>query len=174
MSEEKNKIENLYRYAKRKIDTIIIHCTASKEGVDMTVEHIDKLHKSFGWKCIGYHFVIYKDGSIHDGRNIDVIGAHAGSPWNTGSVGIVYVGGLDAQTGKPKDTRTPEQKEALYKLVKQLIEIYPIKKVIGHRDVSPDTNHNGIIEPHEWIKACPCFEVKDWMKETGLDLLLKQ
>ena len=174
MSKEKNKIENLYRYAKRKIDTIIIHCTASKEGVDMTVECIDKLHKGFGWKCIGYHFVIYKDGSIHDGRDIDVIGAHAGSPWNTGSIGIVYVGGLDAQTGKPKDTRTPEQKEALYKLVKQLIEIYPIKKVIGHRDVSPDANHNGIIEPHEWIKACPCFEVKDWMKETGLDLLLKQ
>ena len=81
---------------------------------------------------------------------------------------------MDAQTGKPKDTRTPEQKEALYKLVKQLIEIYPIKKIIGHRDISPDANYNGIIEPHEWIKACPCFEVKDWMKETGLDLLLKQ
>lgn len=169
-----NEINNLNKHAKRNIDTIIIHCTASKEGVNKTVEDIDKLHKSNGWRCIGYHFVIYIDGSIHDGRDIDLIGAHAGYPWNNGSIGIVYVGGLDSKNNNPKDTRTPEQSKALYELVKKLIEIYPIKKVIGHRDVSPDTNNNGIIEPHEWIKACPCFEVKDWMKETGLDLLLKQ
>ena len=156
----------------RKFDTIILHCTATKEGYNMTVEQIDRLHKKNGWRGIGYHFVIYRDGSVHDGRDINEVGAHA-APYNTGSVGIVYVGGLDVN-GKPKDTRTQEQKDAMFALVKKLMEMYPIKKVIGHRDISPDKNGNGIIERKEWIKACPCFEVSEWVKENRLDLLLKK
>ena len=62
--------------------------------------------------------------------------------------------------GSPADTRTPEQRAALKLLVHQLLETYPGSRVCGHRDLSPDRNGNGEIEPEEWIKACPCFEVK--------------
>lgn len=71
----------------------------------------------------------------------------------------MYVGGLD-KNGKPADTRTPAQKKALAELVYQLIDKYPIVEVIGHRDASPDKNGDGKITANEWIKACPCFDVR--------------
>ena len=61
--------------------------------------------------------------------------------------------------GKAADTRTPRQKEALHRLVHELLQRYPEAKVVGHRDLSPDTNYNGIVDPWERIKECPCFEV---------------
>lgn len=67
--------------------------------------------------------------------------------------------GLDCN-GRPKDTRTEWQKHSMRVLVKVLLKDYPGSKVCGHRDLSPDLNGNGEIEPEEWIKACPCFEVK--------------
>ena len=118
-------IKNLEQKTNRKIDKIIIHCSASKEGQKLTVEQIDKLHRQRGFAGIGYHFVIYLDGSIHDGRDISKIGAHT-TGYNTGSIGICYVGGLDKRdtNGKMiKDTRTYQQKNALYHLVKRLMEI---------------------------------------------------
>ncbi len=63
--------------------------------------------------------------------------------------------------GKAADTRTPAQKEALRNLVATLCEQYNIIEILGHRDTSPDLNDNGIVEPSEWIKMCPCFEVRD-------------
>lgn len=164
-------MSNLSKKTNRKIDKLIIHCTASKEGQNMTVEQIDKIHRQNGWAGIGYHFVIYLDGSIHDGRDISKVGAHTYG-YNTGSVGICYVGGLD-QNGKPKDTRTVAQKNALYQLVKRLMEMYPIKEVKGHRDYSPDTNGDGVISKYEWIKSCPCFEVADFLREYKLDNLIQ-
>lgn len=164
--------KNLIKKATRKIDKIIIHCSASKEGQNMTVEQIDKAHRKKGWAGIGYHFVIYLDGSIHDGRDIKQVGAHC-TGYNTGSIGVCYIGGLD-KNGKIKDTRTTAQKNALYQLVKKLMEIYNIKEVKGHRDYSPDTNGDGVISKYEWIKGCPCFEVSDFVREYGLDKLLKK
>ena len=79
--------------------------------------------------------------------------------FNSNSVGICYEGGLDGH-GCPADTRTSEQRAALRLLVHQLFETFPGSRVCGHRDLSPDRNGNGEIEPEEWIKACPCFEVK--------------
>lgn len=167
-----NEKGNLTRRTARFIDKIIIHCSASKEGQNLTVEQIDKMHRKRGFAGIGYHFVIYLDGSIHDGRDISKVGAHT-TGYNTGSIGICYVGGLD-KNGKIKDTRTYQQKNSLYKLVRELMKIYPIKEVKGHRDYSPDTNGDGVISKYEWIKGCPCFEVSDFMKEYGLERLLKK
>lgn len=167
-----NEKGNLTRRTARFIDKIIIHCSASKEGQNLTVEQIDKMHRKRGFAGIGYHFVIYLDGSIHDGRDISKVGAHT-TGYNTGSIGICYVGGLD-KNGKIKDTRTYQQKNSLYKLVRELMKMYPIKEVKGHRDYSPDTNGDGVISKYEWIKGCPCFEVSDFMKEYGLERLLKK
>ena len=83
----------------RKINDIILHCSATKEGRDFTVADIDRWHKARGWRCIGYHFVVYRDGTVHPGRPVEQIGAHT-SNHNARSIGICYVGGLDT-SGKP-------------------------------------------------------------------------
>ena len=141
------------------IDSIVIHCTATKEGQNFRAADIDRWHRQRGWKMIGYNYVIGLDGKIEEGRPLTMTGAHA-KGWNDHSIGIVYVGGLD-KNGKSKDTRTLAQKKAMHLLVEQLMEKYPtIVDVLGHRDTSPDLNGNGKVDPHEWIKDCPCFDVR--------------
>lgn len=142
----------------REIDKIIIHCSATPEGRHTTVADIRKWHLARKFNDIGYHYVIYLDGSVHKGRDISKIGAHV-QGHNSRSIGICYVGGLD-NSGKPKDTRTAEQKQSLVKLVNDLKRQFPGCEVLGHRDYSPDLNGNGIIEEWEWLKACPCFDVR--------------
>lgn len=128
----------------RKIDKIILHCSATKEGQPFTVEDIDTWHKTRGFARIGYHHVVYLDGSVHKGRDESLIGAHCLGQ-NATSIGVCYIGGLDSQ-GKPKDTRTPQQKMALDKLIEELKTKYPQAKVFGHNEFA--------------AKACPCFDVK--------------
>ena len=142
----------------RKIDKVIIHCSATPEGRDYTVADIDRWHRERGFNEIGYHYVVYRDGSVHTGRDVAKIGAHCKGQ-NANSIGICYVGGLDAG-GKAKDTRTEAQKRALRVLIAKLVKEYPIKEILGHRDTSPDTDGDGIVEPHEWTKMCPCFDAK--------------
>lgn len=166
-------IKNLETRTNRKIDKIIIHCSATPEGKDMTVKQIDNMHRKRGFAGIGYHFVIYRDGSIHDGRDISKVGAHT-TGYNTGSIGICYIGGLDKTGKKIKDTRTYQQENAMFQLVRKLMQMYPIKEVKGHRDYSPDTNGDGVISKYEWIKGCPCFEVSEFMRDYGLDKFKKQ
>lgn len=138
----------------RTINKIIIHCTATAEGKDFTVEDIRRWHvKGNGWKDIGYHFVIYRDGSVHLGRKLEQAGAHTNG-YNTNSIGIVYVGGCAADGKTAKDTRTPEQKRALLSLVKELKHQYPDAIIHGHREFDN--------------KACPSFDVRKWVKENGL------
>ena len=79
--------------------------------------------------------------------------------YNKHSIGICYIGGLDAN-GHPADTRTEAQKSALRNLVAKLCKEYDIVELLGHRDTSPDLNGNGEVEPVEYIKACPCFDVR--------------
>ncbi|MDD4728576.1 MAG: N-acetylmuramoyl-L-alanine amidase [Dysgonamonadaceae bacterium] len=141
----------------RKINKIIIHCSATKEGQNFTTDDIDRWHKKRGFAKIGYHFVIYLDGSVHKGRDISEVGAHVQGQ-NSNSIGICYIGGLDVN-GKSKDTRTDAQKTSLVKLVAELKAQFPNTTILGHRDYSPDLNGNGIIEPWEWMKDCPCFDV---------------
>lgn len=129
----------------RKITKLIIHCSATPEGRDYTVADIDRWHRARGFKGIGYHYVIYRDGSVHPGRAVEVIGAHC-TGQNANSIGICYIGGLAADGKTAKDTRTPAQKEALRKLVAELKAKYPGVTVHGHREFAN--------------KACPCFDVK--------------
>ena len=89
---------------------------------------------------------------------------HRSRSFNKESIGICYEGGLDCM-GQPKDTRTCWQKHSLRVLILTLLKEYPDCRICGHRDLSPDLNGNGEIEPEEWIKACPCFNAeKDWDK----------
>ena len=126
----------------RSIDAIIVHCTATPLGRAVTVDDIDRWHKARGWKGIGYHYVVYLDGTVHAGRPEACRGAHC-KGFNAHSIGVCYVGGLDAQ-GRPADTRTPEQKESLRELIGMLQKKYPNAKVYGHR--------------HFNNTSCPCFD----------------
>ena len=134
---------------------IIIHCSATKETQNITVEQITQMHKARGFNQIGYHYYITKDGVIHKGRPESSTGAHC-LGHNDKSIGICYEGGLDS-SGKAKDTRTSKQKESIIKLIKDLKSRYKINVIMGHRDTSPDLDHDGQIEPNEYIKQCPCF-----------------
>ena len=144
----------------RKISEIIVHCSATAEMRDFGAKDIDLWHKAQGWDCIGYHYVVRIDGTIEEGRPVERIGAHC-KGHNAYSIGICYIGGLAADNKTPKDTRTTEQKVALLSLVRFLKGKFPDAAVIGHRDASPDINNNGIIEPSEWMKACPSFDAKE-------------
>ena len=130
----------------RIINEIIIHCSATPEGKDYTVEQIRQWHKQRGFSDIGYHYVIYRDGSIHSGRPIERIGAHC-LKHNAHSIGVCYIGGVAKDGKTPKDTRTDAQKESLIKLIKELKTKYPKATVHGHREYAN--------------KACPCFDAKN-------------
>ena len=140
----------------RKINLIVIHCSATPVDHDYTPEQMTRDHLARGFNSAGYHFYIRKSGYVFHLRPLDVIGAHV-EGYNANSVGICYEGGLDVN-GKPIDTRTVQQKESLVRIISELKALYPaIKKVCGHRDLSPDLNHDGTIEANEWMKTCPCF-----------------
>lgn len=137
---------------------IIIHCSATKEGVNYDLKDIDSWHRGRGFKKVGYHFVIRLDGTIETGRGENEVGAHC-TGHNGRSIGICYIGGL-GEDGKPKDTRTPEQLEALYLLISKLVLKYDIKE----EDIRV---HNEFAN-----KACPCFSkaqfdlgFNEWLKE---------
>ena len=129
----------------RTINKIILHCTATPEGRHTTVNDIRLWHKAQGWSDIGYHYVVYLDGSVHPGRPIEVSGAHV-KGLNKNSIGVVYVGGIDAINFKAKDTRTPEQKEALECLLNELMGTYNGATLHGHNEFA--------------AKACPSFDVQ--------------
>lgn len=152
----------------RKIDSVIIHCSATKAGMDFSVADINRWHRARGMDGIGYHYVVRLDGTVEKGREVEVAGAHC-LGWNGRSIGICYIGGLDTN-GNPADTRTDEQKKSMKGLVEELKLRYRIVTVMGHRDTSPDLNGNGIIEPGEFIKSCPCFDVKKWLMVWSLSL----
>lgn len=154
----------------RAIDEIILHCSASREGTEVKSSAIDAMHKARKFSSyvkggktqyIGYHYLVHLDGSVEECRPTAKAGCHA-SGHNARSIGICYIGGLDSK-GDIKDTRTTAQKAAIGKLIRDLKAKHPsIKKVIGHRDTSPDLNGDGVISPYEWIKGCPCFEASEY------------
>ena len=106
---------------------------------------------------IGYHFLIHPDGRVDEGRPLSMVGAHA-KGYNRESVGICYIGGL--RYGKPADTRTPQQIIAMRAIDKTLESQFPDSKRMGHRDLSVDLNGDGVISKYEWMKSCPCYDVK--------------
>ncbi|MFO0386326.1 MAG: N-acetylmuramoyl-L-alanine amidase [Flavobacteriales bacterium] len=145
---------------KRNISLIVIHCSATRENTDYTFEQCIRDHKARGFKGCGYHRFISKDGTIHIGRPLSQVGSHV-SGSNSISIGICYEGGLDAK-GKPKDTRTPAQKASILKCIEEA-KAYAgasLKRITGHRDLSPDLDGDGVVEPNEWVKMCPCFNAE--------------
>ena len=140
--------------SRRTIKEIIVHCTATPEGRNMTVEQIRADHKAKGWSDIGYHYVIDLNGKVCEGRDVDLIGAHCSAGGhNTYSIGVAYVGGVENRPGVPyeqlkaKDTRTMIQTAALLRLLMDLVCLYPDAKIYGHHD----------FDPH---KDCPSFDAK--------------
>ena len=128
----------------RKINSLIVHCSDTPEGKDFTVEDIRGWHvRERGWRDIGYHFVVYRDGTVHEGRDISIRGAHC-KGHNKNSIGICYIGGRDTSMEKAKDTRTEEQKETLIFMSKYLKNEYPDITIYGHRDFAD--------------KDCPSFD----------------
>ena len=145
------------RRLNRSVTLIVIHCTATRADIDFTQKDLLRCHRAKGMTCIGYHFYIRKDGYIWSTRPLEMPGAHA-LGYNKESIGIAYEGGLDSR-GKPADTRTQKQKFLMRALIRCLKKDFGITRVCGHRDLSPDRNGNGRVEPQEWLKQCPCFEV---------------
>ena len=141
----------------RIINEIIVHCAATREGRDFTVEDITRWHKARGFATIGYHYVIYRDGSIHEGRPLEQIGAHCVGH-NKHSIGICYIGGCASDGKTPKDTRTPEQKEALLALLRRLKARFPNATIHGHRDFA--------------AKACPSYDAFREYKQLALAIML--
>lgn len=137
----------------RKITEIILHCAATPEGKDYTVQQIDQWHRARGFNGIGYHFVIYRDGTVHPGRGLEKVGAHC-TGHNANTIGVCYIGGVAADGKTPKDTRTPAQRTALEALVRKLVAEHPGATVHGHNEFA--------------AKACPSFDVKKWLREVGI------
>lgn len=120
----------------RTITLIIVHCTANRAGSALRMADIDRYHRSLGWKCCGYHYVIPVDGSIEAGRPEEMVGAHC-RYHNRHSIGVAYVGGLSADGSQPEDTRTEAQKRAMSKLISELLKRYPKALVVGHCELDP-------------------------------------
>jgi len=130
----------------RKINKIIVHCTATPEGREVSVKEITAWHKARGFSDIGYHYIVALDGKIYEGRPVQLSGAHC-LGHNANSIGVVYVGGMDKNMKKAKDTRTPEQKDGLARLLKSLVLIHPEAQIYGHRDFEKN-------------KECPSFDAR--------------
>ena len=164
----------------RPINLIVIHCSASPNsdtlfrgkvgdvGFQTPVQIIDEWHAKRGFarkpearrrynpglRAIGYHYVIYRNGGISTGRDVEEFGAHVAG-FNQKSLGVCLVG---------TDRYTPAQWASLADLVDALRKRYPEARVVGHRDLSPDQNANGIVEKFEWLKTCPGFDVAAWLR----------
>lgn len=137
----------------RKINKIIVHCTATPEGRDVSIDEVRRWHvEERGWRDVGYHFLVRLDGTIEEGRPIEMTGAHTRSH-NWDSIGLAYAGGMSKDMTEPKDTRTEAQKDALIDLICQLHDTYG-GTVYGHRDFSS--------------KACPSFDAKKEYENISL------
>ncbi len=134
----------------RFINKIIIHCSATPEGEDYTVDQIRGIHLERGFTDIGYHWYITRDGKIHKGRDESKVGAHTKGQ-NANSIGVCYCGGcpprsISGWNRMGKDTRTQAQREAIIKLCKDLKHRYPNSTIHGHNEFA--------------AKACPSFNVQ--------------
>lgn len=138
----------------RKIERIFVHCTAGSQR--QTVNDLQTEFKRKRWKHPGYHYVVQADGTISQLLDEQLV-SNGVKGYNSTSVNVAYMGGIDSE-GKATDNRTDAQKESLRKLLKLLKGRYPDAKILGHRDISPDTNGNSVVDTWERIKECPCFD----------------
>lgn len=145
---------------------VVWHCSATRPDVHVDAATIRQWHtdpppKGRGWADIGYALVILRDGTIEAGRPLDEIGAHVAGH-NHDSIGICMVGGLDSfgnsHANRP-DLFTFAQWETARAVYQFMRRLYPFAQHVGHRDLSPDRDSDGQVEPQEWLKHCPCFDV---------------
>lgn len=151
----------------RSINLIVIHCSASANGLPLSIEEVDRWHRERGFrrnprligynmphlKSFGYHFFIPLNGAVSIGRGLIEVGAHA-KGFNLRSIGVCMVG---------TDKFTVAQWDSLRGNISGLLKQFPQARVCGHRDLSPDLDGDGTVEPHEWLKTCPGFNVAGWM-----------
>lgn len=128
-------------------EAIFVHCAATKAGMDIGLREVRQWHKEAGFLDVGYHFIIRRDGTIEEGRPVDVVGSHV-KGWNERSVGICLVGGIDAK-GQPEANFAPSQMFELRGLLQTLQAQYPQAVIKAHHDVAP--------------KACPSFNLSRWL-----------
>ena len=140
----------------RNIKYIFVHCTASQQTA--TVQQILKEFTQRGWRIPGYHYIVDPKGMLTQLIAEDRI-SNGVKGYNAESINVAYIGGIDSKK-KAIDNRTPEQKKTLLNILTRLKKKYPNAIIMGHRDISPDKNHNGIVDPWERIKECPCFDAK--------------
>ena len=140
----------------RQIDYIIIHSTATKQGKPLTAQDIDSIHKDKGFAGIGYNIVVDLDGRVELGRSLVWQGAHCKNGRNIDSIGVCYVGGVDAN-GEPSDTRTPLQHLALEAVLQTLKAVWPDAQICGHRDFANT--------------ECPSFNAKKYYEHITGDTI---
>lgn len=145
----KSAEDGVFKKSTRVINEIIVHCSATPEGKDYTLDTIRQWHRQRGFSDIGYHYVIHPDGTVEEGRDVNIAGAHC-SGHNSKSIGICYIGGMTADNKKAKDTRTEEQRTNLKALLMAMRKLYPTAKIHGHRDFA--------------AKACPSFDATEEYK----------
>lgn len=140
----------------RNIKNIFVHCTAGSQR--QTLADLQAEFRRKRWKNPGYHYVVFPNGTIQQLVEENVV-ANGVYGYNQTAIHVAYVGGIDA-TGNAIDNRTPEQKEALRRVLRMLRHRYPAAQILGHRDISPDKNGNGKVDKWERIKECPCFDAR--------------
>lgn len=150
-----------------KVNYLVVHCAATPPTMDIGVKEINAMHLKRGFSCVGYHYVIRRDGTIEKGRPDNCTGAHV-QGFNSTSLGVCMVGGITS-TGASENNFTEAQFISLKFLLIDLKMSYPSADILGHRDLSPDKNKDGKITSNEWLKDCPCFDVRTWAK--GLFLM---
>lgn len=143
----------------RRITRIFVHCTASYQATTNEAS-LRAEFKAKGWNAPGYHYVVKTDGNIIRMLEESQV-ANGVSGYNANSIHVAWIGGIDKQHPNGIDNRTSEQKVALFDLLTKLKLRFPDAMIMGHRDISPDLNHNGVVDPWERIKECPCFDAME-------------
>jgi N-acetylmuramoyl-L-alanine amidase len=145
----------------RPINRIVVHCTATSQSA--TVDGILNYWKNtLGWKNPGYHYIIGINGERNIISNLR-LPTNGVRGYNWDSVHISYIG------GRYGDDRTIQQKAELENLLLELVHpnLLGILPIVGHRDLSPDKNGDGIITSNEWVKLCPSFDVTKWLNDIN-------
>ena len=145
----------------------VVHVTATSPKMHLTMEILENMHRARGFSEVGYNIVIFRDGHYEvSPRGWDGIGAHVAG-FNSISLGVSMEGGIDLDNRPNFGTITEAQLATLLTVMQMADDRYGRLAWCGHRDLSPDKNGDGIIEPYEWMKACPCFDVIPWAEERG-------
>lgn len=146
---------------RRTTSRCIWHCSATPADLDVTVADITRWHRSrrpVPFETIGYHRVIYRDGTVHQGRDDEMVGAHA-VHHNQDTYAICVVGGA-GDDGRGELNFTAAQVASIWREKERADRLYPGIEHLGHRDLSPDADRDGVVERHEWFKDCPSFCVR--------------